>query len=811
MNRIIVLLVVMGFGACHPFAMFRPPMIKANVAATSQAPTGVNNAIEIAIDAYGIPFVKANTTDEVFYGLGFMHARDRLFQLDLMRHAALGRTAELFGERTINLDRKFRILTFRLDEQLALLSDEENRLLDAYVRGVNDGARQRGRSAEHFLLGVQFEEFSKLHVIAIARLQSWQLGADLFAEIARLKIAKSKWSMDAKRELLSSIDDRGASIISDHHGFSRLNNLVMPSYLINDHQQVKQFRPDEEEIVQVGGGASNAWVVSGRLSANKNAMLMNDPHLQHTWPSNFYLATLAADDFFVTGASFVGLPGIVIGATNKLSFGVTASCLNTQDSVWLTKATHDDQAYVVDGKNIPFGQWPQRYCLNKTGKCFDEMNHTSIYGPVLTHRFDKWIDKNDVLAVQWTGFRVEQHRVMSSGFLELAKAPNVSLAVNVVKKMTLPGINLVLADTAGDVAYVYAGLVPNRDATQNPYLPLDGRISASLWPGFLNQDKKPAIINPEAGYIITANQNIFGQGAAPELSFGKQGAPPYRALRIKERIEGMLANKRSIDFLELSSIQLDETSVEAVELASLVGPICVERLKDASYSRREFAKELARFDGRYATDSLGALPYEMLMREIVTRRLKDAMGQDMPDGMAYISQTSYAIKSALLNELRGKNTAIFASLKSNNTNGFGDFMSASCEAAYQSVVKQAGARPFTWRWGRHHYLNRQSPLAKVPVIGNWFRDRRREVAGSSSAPMAESGIPVLYGANLRFRVKMSTPPEIYAVIDSGNSGTVGSKNSFDQAKLWHDGGSIAIVTDWAKALKKSVTSFQLIY
>jgi penicillin amidase len=389
---------VVILNACHPFAMFRPPAIKTKSSGIISHLS--HNKVDIAVDAYGIPFIKGNSIDDVVYGLGYMHARDRLFQLDLLRHAALGKTSELFGARGMSYDRKLRLLTYRLDEQVERLSKKERSFLDTYVRGVNDGATQRGRSAEHFLLGVRFEEFSIRDVIAIARLQSWQLGADLASEVTRLKIARSNWPLDAKNELLSATDDRGSAIIKGYVHPVNKGKVIMPSYLRNSTPPIKEkdIESNGEDFGQPSGGASNAWVVHGSSSRDGHAILMNDPHLMHNWPSNFYLATLMTNDFWATGATFPGLPCILIGASKNLSWGVTASYLNTQDLVLLDIDKNDESAYWVNGKKTAFVEWPQQFCLNKKNMCVTEMNYLSMFGPVINHNLDNWIDKGDVFA-----------------------------------------------------------------------------------------------------------------------------------------------------------------------------------------------------------------------------------------------------------------------------------------------------------------------------------------------------------------------------------------------------------------------------
>ncbi len=798
MSILLLSSILLLVSACHPLSPFGPSNVKSSKL-SDESP----QLVQVAYDDMGVPFIKAKSMHQTMYGLGFVHARDRLFQLDLMRHAATGRTGELFGERGLSVDRKMRILTYRLEEQIENLSEEEHALLNAYVQGVNAGAKQRGRSAEHFLLGLQFEEFTKKDVVAIARFESWLLASDLFAEIAHLAIAQADLPHETKSELLSAMDDRGSAIINISERYAQ-RNYDLPKYLGVLVPTLK--KTPGHDLVQTEGGASNAWVVDKQHTKDGSAVLMNDPHLQHNWPSNFYLATLSADDYFVTGATFVGLPGILIGATKNLAWGVTASCLNTQDLVVLEIAKDDQDSYVVDGKPMRFEQWPQRFCTNKKGTCTEEVYQLSMFGPVIDNRFASYLSPTDRFAVQWTGFNIEQHKNPSGGFAKLAQMRNVSDGIKIVQSMTLPGVNLVLADTNGNIGYAYAGIVPQRDRLQHPFLPLDGRLSRSKWSEFLPMGEEPAVMNPSSGFIVTANQNIFSSNAHPDLGFGKQGMSPYRALRIKDRIETMLKEGPSIDFDQLSTLQLDETSAEARELAHLIGPICVQEFADKDKDRQKFAQAVSDFDGKFTVESENALPYEMLMAEIVSQKQKAVFGE-LASPLAYVNQVNYAIKNALLKGLQGIKTAVFIS-DGGATDAKTQVM-AACEPAFQTLVKKAGTRSKNWRWGNHHFLERQSPLAKAPFFGRFFRDKKREVAGTLNAPMAEAGLPVMYGANLRFRVKMTNTPEIYAVLDSGNSGTVGHKNALDQADLWHEGKSMRINTDWEQARQNAKTFFAI--
>lgn len=787
--RLLTLMFILIYSSCNPFIIFSPKKLKTQI--------HKNDNTIIAIDNYGIPFIKGSSLEEVFYALGFMHARDRLFQLDLIRHVALGRTTEFFNDKGLAYDRKLRVLTYKLEDQLKELSAREHNLLDHYVNGVNDGAKKRGKTAEHFLLGIDFAPFSKLDIIAIARLQTWYLAADLLAEITRLEIAASNWSIKAKEELFLPPNDQGSAIIYKDPSKTILKPWPMPQYLNNMKINNKAISLNSE--ASLGEGASNAWAIMAHKTKENHAILMNDPHLLHTWPSNFYLATLSAPDYHVFGASFVGLPGILIGATPYISYGDTASYLNTQDSVLLH--SEDKLSYIVDGEKLLLEEWPQQYCF-RNKSCISEMNYISIFGPVIDNKFDPLLKEN-LLAVQWTGFKVKEHQEITYGFIELAQAKNVQEAMRIANNITMPGVNIILADIDGNIGYTYAGKIPIRDPSQHPYLPLDGSTKKSLWSGFIND--KPQSYNPKDGFIINANQNIFSHDSDIIYDYGRQGAPPYRAMRIKEKILSLAKNDQ-LNLANLSSIQLDNVSIEAKQLAPLLGDICQKHFPLKEKNKQIFAQEIMNFDGSYHIDSLGALPYEALIKEILHLKLADVLDKNMPDNISYFGRINYNIKQALYKELLGHHTDIFLDERSHDIN---KFIGLACDHAYDNLVKQRGRASFKWRYGRHHYLFRQSVLAKAPFLGVFFADKKRPIGGAANAPMAETGLPVLHGASMRFQVKMSNPPEIYAVIDSGNSGNVGDHHNFDQADLWHDGKLINITQDLATIMKNAQTIFYL--
>lgn len=720
-------------------------------------------------DGFGVPYINGSTLLEAVYGLGKMHARDRLFQLDGVRLLAQGRSSELFGKATLEFDYVNRLLTYKLAEQEAMLNDEERAIIKAYIQGINDEAHRIGPSTEHLLLMRRFEDFSVQDVIAIGRFQSWYLAQDLYSELAKLNVLRSSLPSSIKELLIGPVENHGAAIIK------ATEKAPLPSAPL--HESSSSTSPSAvSPPFDILPNGSNAWAVGKEFTDEKEAILMNDPHLRHAWPSNFYMAALFINEnLLALGASFVGLPAILIGSGEQVSFGVTASYVNTQDLVT-----------VPSQNNADLRPWPQKFVFNNKGDYEEKTFEISSLGPIMSKATHAWLSENEKYAIQWTGFLVDRHVSMFGDFVKLARSPSAKEAQSVIQTMTFPGVNLIFADTLGNVGYAYAGLIPVRDPSQHPYVPLDGAKKGSLWTSFVA--KKPTVINPKNGFLVTANQNIF-EKSTPDASFGQQGANPSRAISLHNKIADEILEKKRVSKGFLQAMQLDSVDIEAKAFSPYLGALCKKQFADEDPSRKYFAELLADFDGNFSTDSLAALPYHVMSEAIIKDLFSSVQGRPA-NGFKWQSSMAYLLKDTLARHQKGQVTPFSQALTTS--------MDTSCNHAYDKLVRKYGDKPSDWRWGNHHYLERQSSLAKVPLLRRRFKDKKREVAGHAHAPMAEHGLPVIYGANLRFSAVMSTPPKLEMILDSGNSGHITSPHAFDQAKLWHEGKTIVLEPDFKK-------------
>ncbi len=735
--------------ACHPLSLYVPPELPPTLE------VGAPSKVEVLIDDRGIPHVYGATLPDATFGLGFMHGRDRLFQVMMLQHASQGRLTELFGERALELDKRLRIVAWKLDEHVAALSDADRRLLDAYVAGLNAGARHAGQSAEMAVLRKEVPRFTARDALSIMRLQAWLLAVDHIDEIVRVRLLELLAEDDPRRSFLDApVSTGGVSITGS-----------------GDSQDVIQKSTSSPVplggSISIAGGAaaSNSWVVDGAHTTTGNAVLSNDPHLDHSAPGVFYLVHLETPDFTVAGATLPGGPVVVIGHGRHAAWGMTSSFADAQDLLHIKVPKGRDDVYELDGELVPFERVEQKFVVGD--KTITETWRGTRFGPLIPEGYPGY-RADDPLALAWGGHVPAENGEVLTGFVGLAAAKNVDEAKLAVEKIRGSGQNVVLAFTDGSIAYRLAAFTPRRPPGELGRLPRDGSKSANGFAGFLSVDERPSVDAPAAGFVVTANQRVIGDDDPRVGSVGMSGVSHSRAYRIRERITELLARpgaKASPD--ELLAIQGDIRSPEAKWYVPRVAALCPAK------EDPELCAAIAGFDGNFTPDSLGAMPYLMLLQAlayevVVSLGMKE---ESVARQVAWTLPIFNAVGRALLWPEPQK--LIDAPM-----------MVRAAKAARAKLEERAGSSPSDWRYGKLHTLTISGALAVAPVVGGYFRGDEHVVPGSGSTVRAESGMPVKSGSCLRMLVEMSDPPVGRFTLDTGQSGHPSNPHWQDMYADW---------------------------
>lgn len=527
---------------------------------------GVAAPVEVIWDEYGVPQVWATTMADAVFAQGFLHARDRLWQMDLVRRAVSGRLAEVMGEDALESDRFMRRLGLHAAAaaSLAELTRAELRLLEAYAAGVNaalDG--WSGALPPEFLaLRYRPEPWEPVHTMAVAKMMAFTLGA--YDEAVGVARAIRSLGPERARHLFPAYPDWGTTILEPPAPPEPPEVPPLAAALV-----------DAFSIAT----ASNAWVVSGDRTASGRPILANDPHLQLQAPSLWYLIGLhapvgAGRALDVVGVSIPGAPLVILGHNRAIAWGMTNAYVKDVDIFLERTDPADPSRYLVPGGSEPFQVITEQIRVKGRSEPVPMEVRRTRHGPVLPAA-GVGASSDTLLAVQWTALRPS---TVFRGILGMNLARDWAEFLAAAKAMDEPHQNLVYADTAGHIGYVLAGMIPIR-GDRRPATPLAraGWTGEWDWTGSLPFDERPQVLDPPAGYIVTANNRQTVDPVADLI--GQTWLLPFRAQRITEMIrtggdytaEDML--HMQFDLVDLFARRYVDRAIEAAEAVGLHGAV----------------------------------------------------------------------------------------------------------------------------------------------------------------------------------------------------------------------------------------------
>lgn len=854
----VVFCVGAGLAACNPVGCCAPadlPKDAPLVLASSSAGAPKEN-VDVVYDSLGVPHIFGQSEADLAYGLGWMHGRDRQFQVFAYVHAGEGRLTELLGADLLEIDRQNRLLTFRLDEQLAALSDRDRALIDAYADGINDGAAHTGRSAEMAVLGVEWEPLDARDVLSVMRLQQWDQSVGFGEEMGRFRLAKALGGTDDPRyrELTADTPSGAHPIVSaeEHSGapFSAATATASKRKTKTAQQQKRSASaswpkadPRKRDLVEGvlkdvkldlgarfgrgGFGASNEWVVDGAHNSSGVPVLCNDPHLGHSAPGVFYMVHLEGPDFTIAGGSFPGIPGVLIGHGRHIAWGITNAFADVQDVLVLRPSSGDDNLYELDGNPMSFTRTQQQFRLGK-GKgavVLQEDYLESVFGPVLPAGYgsyngaESWVSDDERLVLQWTAFAFPKESAsLISSFWSLAESNTIEQAHAALQTFTAPSMSVAIAigendDGPAGIHYRLGGIIPVRGDVDGPSSAGGKRVDfprlattrSAGFQGILPAEEKPQLDNPPSGFLVAANQRVVDNDVLSQRFVGFEGAKPFRAMRIHERLADLLKDGGTPDPEALLSIQQDVESIEARVLAPILGKHCpdsIDGFPDDVVA--DFCAAVADFDGVYSKDAT-AIPFARLYRSVTEAILLQHLDHDLAFEALDQTYVQMSLFDLIQRADAGEDVATF---------DLDDVVARGAEDALWLVQQETGTWESDWRWAKLHQLQFRGLLASAPVIGAFFQTGSHEESGTSSAPRAENSsfshnLRVEFGAGLRNFAVMGDEPVVKMTNDIGNSGAFGHRHLEDQYPLWTAGTPYVIRRDRDDAVGENDGLLQL--
>ena len=759
--------------------------------------SGIKGPIEIIRNNNNVPHIFGKTDEDVYFALGFAHAQDRLWQMTMLRRTAQGRLSEVFGQRTLKTDellRRYDLYTLA-QSSVAAQDDKTKLALDAYSRGVNAWIGQineqsLGRGApEFFLFSNEIAAWQPADSIAIIKLMALQLSAHLEFEVLRARMSLLLPD-DRLRDILP--DDPGAGITA-LPDYANLMPGVLPS---TAPLRVAQdpLSPFPERAT---AGASNAWAAAPDRSAAGGSLLANDPHLNFTAPTIWYLARMELASGGVIGATIPGIPAILIGRSDKLGWGVTSSYLDDQDVIIEKLNPSNPEEYETPEGFIPFET--RRSII--TVKDADPVTITlrwSKSGPVLpgTHyNLASITPAGHVASLEWTALSPNDTSMTAS--INLMQAGSVDAAIEAGRLFIAPSQNLMLADANG-VAMQTVGAMPDRDAASQTQgrMPAPGWEGANRWIGILPYADNPRVIAPPTGLLGNTNNKTVDRPFPKHVSF--QWGDTQRIQRWLTLMKTREVHTRE-SFIEA---QLDTVSFTARSLLPLVGADLWFTGEPAAEGTPERFRQkalgiLAEWNGEMNEHLPEPLIYMAWMRALQDRMIRDELGP-MADEFTHIEPE---LIDRVFRNVGG--AAVWCDIiQSAAIETCPELARITLDEALLRLKERHGENIESWRWGDEHQATHDHPvLGEVPIL-KYFVNLRQSTSGDDSTLMrgvtkGTEPDPFLnvHGAGYRGVYDFADPDSSVFITATGQSGHPLSLYYDDLGELWRRGEYIPMSLD----------------
>ena len=771
-------------------------------------------AVEIVRDNANVPHIFGASDADVFYGLGYAHAQDRLWQMMTMRRTVQGRLSEIFGPRTLPIDTLIRRLDlYTLAQRSVEVQDTRTAAaLVAYANGVNarlaeinEGALGRG-APEMFLFNAPVAPWQPADSIAMIKLMALQLSGHMAAEIKR---ARTSLALPDPARLVDILPDAPGSGVAALPSYANLFEADLPRFAMTGEMPADRLSPFHSFEM---AGASNAWAAAGQRSANGGTLLASDPHLGFSAPTIWYLARMVWSAGGVIGGTIPGIPIVLSGRSEDLGWGITSSYLDDQDlfieqlnpdnpEEYLTPEgykTFETRPSIVNIKGAPPVTLTLRWTENGPVLPGSHANLGSITPP------------GHVASLAWTAL-TPADTTMSAG-LALMYASTVQEALTAGEGFIAPSQNLTLVDGV-QIALKTIGQAPRRDAQHQSQgrIPSPGWIASNRWQGALPYDSNPEFVNPQGGILGNTNNKIVNRPFP--LNVSHVWGDSQRVQRWQRLMQMREVHTRD-SFIEA---QLDTVSVTAQSLLSLVaadlwftGSAAPEGTR--TRQRQRALDLLANWNGEMNEHLPEPLIYAAWLRALQDRLIRDDIGP-LADEFTHVEPLFI---ERVYRDVDGAGVWCDV-IQSAPIETCTDMARLALDDALIWIEERYGPQIEALRWGDAHQATHDHPaLGEVPLL-RYFVNIRQSTSGGDQTLLrgrtsGKGNDPFLnvHGAGYRGVYDFADPDSSVFVTSTGQSGHFLSRHYDDLGELWRRGEYIpmSLDEDLARAAAVGVTVLQ---
>ena len=731
--------------------------------------SGIKYAVEINRNNFAVPFIKAENDEDAAFALGFVHAQERMFQMDIIRRAGQGRLSEIFGKSTLKFDKLFRSMQLEkiVKQSFTQLPDSAQKILLAYAHGVNTYIKNEPDKIgiEFALLNYEPESWKPEHSLLIAKLMAWELNISWWTDIVFTKLVK-KYGEQKAREILPYYKENAPTIIP--------KNLTQL-----DIGEFDLYKTDIEFRQFMGYAAnhygSNNWALSGSKTISGKPIIANDPHLVFSIPGKWFVVSINSPHWKVSGFSLPGVPGIVIGKNENISWV-------------LTNVMADDCDFYIEKLDVK----KKKYFLNNNWKDLSAVSDTIFIKdeqPIIkttffTHRGPIVSDIHDFIVNQ------RQHSYISMRWTALEFNNEFKAIINVNKAKTwndfrkalvdfsTPGQNFVYADVKGNIGYICAAKLPIRSENSATFIN-DGTTSQNDWLGFVDYEKMPKLFNPNRGYIASANNKT-------DPKFNYHISNIWEPSSRIERIEALINSKNKLDTSFCFKIQNDFSSVYAQKMTGFLLK-AFENFKIKDRNLKTALRLFKNWDFNLSSKSQTAAIYSYYYINLLKNIFYDEMGKELFDEYIFIANVPYRVVESML--LDGT-SSWFDNVKTKKIETRDDIIRKSLVDALEQLEKSNGKDVANWQWGNFHSITFKHIFSfGSKFLAKIFNRGPYEIGGDGTSVFNteytfSSPFDVKLGPSMRYVYDFQNPHQFYFILPNGQSGHFMSKHYDDMTDKW---------------------------
>ncbi|MDP2747184.1 penicillin acylase family protein [Pseudomonas sp.] len=743
--------------------------------------------VTVDYDERGVPHIQAQNEADMYRALGYVHAQDRLFQMEILRRLARGELAEILGSTLVDTDRLFRTLGIRehADRYAAKMdmSTPASQALQAYLDGINQYQANRPAPIEFDVLGIEKRPFTTADTLSVAGYMAYSFAAAFRTEPVLTHI-RDQLGTDYLK--VFDLDWHPQGVVGQNLAagdWQDLNAIAELSHAALLNAGLPQFE------------GSNAWAVSSSRTASGKPLLAGDPHIRFAVPSVWYEANLSYPGFSLYG--------------HHQALNPVASLGHNREFAWsLTMFQNDDLDLIAEKTNPANpnqvwyrGQWVELQSRVEQISVKDAAPvsltiRRSPHGPLINSALGETVGSTPI--AMWWAF-LETENPILDGFYQLNRAASLEQARAAVEHIEAPGLNVVWANATGDIGWWAAAKLPRRPAGVNPSFILDSASGEAEKDGYYPFSANPQEENPARGYIVSANYQ-------PVSPTGMEIPGYYNLADRGQRLDERLSD---------SSVKWDLSNSQALQLdpgtgypQHLLAPLAADlRAAAGDAEEQALVEQLLSWDGQHTLDATAATLFNQLVYQLTSEAMADELGEAF---FANLLQTR-VLDSALPRLAADANSPWWDKRGSDAVESRADTVKAAWQASLAHLRSTLGDDTTQWTWGsahtltHSHPLGQQQPLDKLFNVGPFAAPGGHETPNNLSQPVGPAPWSVVYGPSTRRLIDMADASSARGINPVGQSGVLFDKHYKDQADAYIRGEYVPMHLD-AEAIKANSRS-----